>query len=136
MGDLEVLSKAADVLGLSGGSWASEEAIRAAVGWGPDRDAELQVVILKLIENGDLLGPRRGPLRDGAGRVISADVIGLTEKGRQRLAEADRPLPVRVARRSWPALLKAWGDFVIPLVLMVAGGLLLALLTPICRGAS
>ncbi len=96
---------------------------------GPDeRPLEVRRLLAQLVEEGALLGPRnakRGGLRDGAGRLLAVDVLGITVQGRQRLAQATRPWWKRAWR--WggrPAAIAVWG-----IVALVIVGVVVVLLT-------
>jgi len=137
----QVLQQTAELLDRAGGSSVSDHEVaqrlqREAAArrplW-PHRSpppplAEVRRLMAQLVEEGALLGPRnatRGGLRDGAGRLLNVDVIGMTELGRTRLARATQPW----WRRAWrwggrPAAIAIWG-----LVALVIAGVAVFLLT-------
>jgi hypothetical protein len=117
----QVLLKIAELLTRPDTSSVSDEEVRRALGWSPERADEVRQLMAQLVEEGDLVGPRnavRGGLRDGAGRLLNVDVLDLTPQGRQRVALLMLPW----WRRAWrwpgrPVAIAMW-SFV---VLVVAG---------------
>jgi hypothetical protein len=67
--------------------------VRLALGWPEDRREEVLRLLVQLVEEGYLRGPRnadRGGLR-GDNRILDVDVLGVTPRGRERLAQASEP---------------------------------------------
>src|SRR5262249_41072353 len=65
---------------------AATAEVLTALGWSAARREEVLDLLVQLVEEGYLRGPRSGPLR-GDNRLQDIDVLGVTPKGRAWLAE-------------------------------------------------
>jgi hypothetical protein len=97
----DVLKATAELLDRPDTQSVATAEVLGALGWSADRREEVLDMLVQLVEQGYLRGPRGGPLR-GDNRILDIDVLGVTPKGRARLAEASEPRWLRVGETSHP----------------------------------
>ncbi|MBJ7597749.1 hypothetical protein [Candidatus Nephthysia bennettiae] len=73
----QVLQKTAELLDGPDVYSVSDAQVLSALKWPPDQEAHLRRLMTQLIEQGNLRGPRSGPLR-GDNQIIAVDVLEVT----------------------------------------------------------
>jgi hypothetical protein len=117
----QVLQKTNELLDQPGQGVVSDVHVHKALRWLPERLDQVRRMMAQLVEDGALVGPgnaTRGGLRDGAGRLLDVDVLGITEQGRRRLETALRPW----WHRAWPGI----GRPAVAWIATIAGGVVVA----------
>jgi hypothetical protein len=97
----DVLKATAELLDRPDTHSVATAEVLGALGWSADRREEVLDILVQLVEEGYLRGPRSGPLC-GDNRILDIDVLGVTPKGRARLAKASEPRLLRVGEAGHP----------------------------------
>ncbi len=115
----QVLQATDDLLSQPGTRSVADAEVLRKLAWPNDRLSEVQELLAQLIEEGDLRGPRNGPLR-GDNRIVAVDLLGVTQQGRLRLAEASRPWWRRAGRWSAARVRATVGAVVVAIIVALA----------------
>ncbi len=115
----QVLQATNELLSLPGTRSVGDGEVLRKLGWPDDRLGEVQELLAQLIEEGDLRGPRSGPLR-GDNRILAVDLLGVTQQGQQRLAQASRPWWRRAGRWTVAHVRAMVGAVVVAIIVALA----------------
>ena len=86
----EVLLATAELLSRPDAPSVSDVQVLNELRWPTLREGEVRSLLMQLIDDGYLRGPKGGPLR-GDNQVLAVDVLGVTAPGEDRIAQLRRP---------------------------------------------